>query len=106
MDRLTYNVEVANHTKGRGIVQVLGVCVTCAAFGYICAGRANSAWFIAFTLYERVVACVLFTYIYMTGTISLQQLVSEVCIDAGTALYTWYLLQLDRTEAAQKQAQD
>jgi len=91
MGPTSYNVEVANNKQARGLVQLIGVCTTCVGLFQVCAGRANSDWGVALTIFERLAATTLFAYVYSTGTISLQQLISQACIDGGSTMYTYYL---------------
>ena len=93
MNDVTYKVDVAGDAKVAGLLQIIGVLTTCLGLFYVGAGRANSAWFLIFTQYERLAACLLFTYVYMTGAISLKQLANSVCVDGCAALITWYLCQ-------------
>ena len=86
-----YDVAVADDTTARSLVQIIGICMACVGGFFVCAGRANSEWGITFTLFERLAATLLFLYVYSTGAISLKRVITQACLDGGSAVYTCYL---------------
>ena len=104
LNEATYKADISD-PKARGLVQIIGVLVTCIGLFNVCAGRANSAWFITLTFYERLMASSLFAYVYLTGAISLQTLISQLCLDVGGAVYTYYLYQQEHKHTVLKKAE-
>lgn len=72
-----------------------GIVIMVVGYFYFAAGRNNAEWFFAGSILDRVVASMLVSFLFVTGSATLAQVAGQIAVDVGSAMYTYKLYQED-----------
>ena len=72
-----------------------GILIMVVGYFYFAAGRNNAEWFFAGSILDRMVASVLASFLFVTGSATLAQVAGQIAVDVGSAIYTYKLCQED-----------
>lgn len=86
--------------------QLNGILVAVVGYFNYIAGRNNAEWFFAGCALERFAVALLALLLFLSGSVSLQQIAGQIIVDGGSALWVYKLYQQDLAEQEELPKQD